>query len=787
MELFIIMIAWFLGIIWGLYCRISIALFLIFLILFYMFSRKNNYLKIIIKKKYIIIFIICFLISYFQITYIEKSFNQKYKDVKEEIEVVGTIISNPSDKDYKITYTLNVESINKDLSYKNTKLLLSVKKEEQQTIYEYGNKIVLKGEFQEAEVKRNYGGFDYKEYLKTKGIYGLVKTNHKNIKIVKENNSNFILKFANDISKSIENRANKLFDKNKASLITGLLIGNIQNLDEDIKEAFRDSNLTHMLAVSGSHMSYIITLISFVISIGKIGKVKSKIITIIILVFFMLITGSSMSVVRACIMSVYMILASLFHKRVNIISSISISFFILMIINPYCILDIGLQLSYGGTIGIVFIYNNFKNIFIKNRKNKNQNKNENEKTLKENIKVKLIDMIFLTISANIIIIPITMYHFNNISLTFVISNVLTSLIIGLLMLVSFVTIMISYIIYPLAQFLSIFLNILLELFIQIATITSKLPFSKILVPTIKIEFIVLYYFFIAIIIFINKIKAKKKKRKIEKKILLSLSKIRTKKIIVILLIITTMTIIFNKNSKYLEIYFIDVSQGDSTLIVTPNNKKILIDGGGSETYDVGGQVLIPYLLDRNVISLDYVLISHVDTDHIGGIFSVLENIKVKEVIICSQAGDSENYQKLKEIVNKKKIKVRVVKKGNLISIDKDVNLKILWPTDEFINENVLNNNSIVAKLEYKTFSMLLTGDIEEIAERKILEEYENTNILRSTVLKIAHHGSKSSSIQSFLNEVKPKIALIGVGKNNTFGHPNDGVLERLKNIRSKSV
>ena len=157
----------------------------------------------------------------------------------------------------------------------------------------------------------------------------------------------------------------------------------------------------------------------------------------------MLITGSSMAVIRACIMSVYMILGSLFHKRVNVISSICISFLILMIINPYSILDIGLQLSYAGTIGIVLLYNPLKKYFIKNK---------DKKSLKliDKIKVNLKDMIILTISANIMIIPITMYHFNNISLTFVISNVLASLIIGLLMLFSFFNITIYFIIYELA-------------------------------------------------------------------------------------------------------------------------------------------------------------------------------------------------------------------------------------------------------------------------------------------------------------------------------------------------
>lgn len=781
MELFIIMIAWILGIIWGLYCKISIALFVIVLVIFYIINRKNKYLKLILKRRHIIIFVICMLISYFQVINIEKSFEKKYKNIQDEVEIVGTIISNPTDKDYKTTYILKVDSINKDSFYKNTKLLLSVKnnKEKQrQTTYECGNKIVFKGEFEEAKTQRNFGGFNYKEYLKTKGIYGIVKTNGADIKLKKINNVNFILKFANKVALSIEKQANKLFSKNEAGLLTGLLIGNIENLDEDIKEAFRDSSLTHMLAISGSHMSYIIIGISFIIYICKIGKIKSKIITIIVLVFFMLITGSSASVVRACIMSVYIILASIFHKRVNVLSSISISLLILMIINPYSILDVGLELSYGGTIGIILFYNNLKKIFIKNKK---------EETYKYKIKVKLQEIIILTISANIIIIPITMYHFNNISFTFIISNLLASLIIGILILLGFITIIISYIIYPLAQFLSIFLNFLLNLFMQIAVFTSKLPLSKILVPSLKIEFIILYYFLIASIIFINKIKNKKNKRNIEKRLLLKVSKITIKKIIVILLIAATIVTVINKIPKDLKIYFIDVSQGDSMLIVTPNNKKLLIDGGGNENYDVGEKILLPYLLDRNIISLDYVLITHADTDHIGGIFSLLENIKVKEVIICSQAKDSENYKKLKKIVNKKKIKVRVVKKENKISIDKDVNLKILWPTDEFINENILNNNSIVAKLEYKTFSMLLTADIEEIAEKKILEEYKNTNILKSTVLKVAHHGSKSSSTQEFLNIVKPKIALIGVGKNNTFSHPNDKVLERLKSLRSQNI
>ena len=237
--------------------------------------------------------------------------------------------------------------------------------------------------------------------------------------------------------------------------------------------------------------------------------------------------------------------------------------------------------------------------------------------------------------------------------------------------------------------------------------------------------------------------------------------------------------------KDLKIYFIDVGQGDSCLIVTPKGKTVLIDGGGSETYDVGENTLIPYLLSRKITMLDYVICSHFDTDHIGGILSVMEELKVKNAVISKQGENSENYKKFKKIAKDKKINVVIVSKGDRLNIEKGMYFDILWPREELIQENILNNNSIVAKLNYNNFSMLFTGDIEEIAEKEIVSIYKGTNALKSTILKVGHHGSKTSSTQEFLNAVKPKIALIGVGENNTFGHPSNSVIERLESSGTK--
>ena len=168
----------------------------------------------------------------------------------------------------------------------------------------------------------------------------------------------------------------------------------------------------------------------------------------------------------------------------------------------------------------------------------------------------------------------------------------------------------------------------------------------------------------------------------------------------------------------------------------------------------------------------------------------MENLNVGKVIISKQGENSDNYQKFKSIVEKNNIKVVVVGASITglarIQIENNIYFDILWPYNEkFINENTLNNNSIVCKLHYKNFSMLFTGDIEKIAEEEILKQYaKKLQILNSTVLKTAHHGSKTSSTQEFINRVNPKIALIGVGKDNKFGHPSEDVVKQLELLRS---
>lgn len=781
MIVFWLLIAYIIGIIWGLYIK-NIALLLvivsIIIVAILKLRKLKRYLKIIISKKIIVIMIIFFTISYTYISICEKSFKDKYKNI-EEITAVATIVGNPKEKEYKTTYKIKVESVNGNREYKNTYLQLEIKKANDGITYKYGQKLLIAGTFKEADGKRNNSGFDYKEYLKINKIHGIITAKQESIKVLKEKNLNIVLININKCSNKIKENANKLFNKNEANLLSGILIGDKEGIEKEVQENFRDSNLSHMLAVSGAHVSYVILGITYVLKKVKVNKLWSNMITIVTLCCFIFLTGASSSVIRACIMAIYIIIGHMMHRKTKLISSVSLSLLIILILNPYKLFDIGLQLSYGGTIGIIL----FSGVLAKKAKLNNLLEGFVNK-----LKYRVKQLIVVCVSANLIIFPIIAAHYSTMCLTFVISNICAGPILGVIIILGFITIFVSFVSIDIAKPFALILNIFIQILMYITKICSSLPFSKIYIKTPSLSQIIIYYMILIFIYYICKIR-KKKRRLIHRKLLRTVQNKKVQKlfIIVIILIFTSMQILKCLPSD-LTIYFIDVGQGDSTLIVTPNHKTILIDGGGTEfesDFDIGKQTLLPEILGQGITKIDYLLISHFDSDHVGGLLTVLESLKVKNAIISRQIEESGNYKKFLKIVKDKKINVMVVKKDDEICIEKNLKIDVLWPKREQITDNVLNNNSIVAKVIYNNFSILFTGDIEKVAEENIIREYKDTNLLTSNIIKIAHHGSKTSSTEGFLNLVNPKIALIGVGRDNKFGHPNEETIQRLKNMKVK--
>ena len=188
------------------------------------------------------------------------------------------------------------------------------------------------------------------------------------------------------------------------------------------------------------------------------------------------------------------------------------------------------------------------------------------------------------------------------------------------------------------------------------------------------------------------------------------------------------------------------------------------------------KVLLPNLLDRRVNKLDYIIVSHFDADHATGVAQILGKIDVSSIILTRQLEENDIYRHILSIAKEKKIKLIYVKEGDVLKIG-GIKISIIHPENKLMINNPMNNNSIVCKVEYNSFSMLLTGDIEMEAEELILRKNIN---LKADVLKVAHHGSKTSTTGEFLKAINPKVALIGVGKNNNFGHPSNEVIQRLK-------
>ncbi len=686
---------------------------------------------LITKNKKIIVILICLIISIGYVSILENKYS-KISDMP--IKEMVTIISDIQEKEYKKVCTAKIVRNNK-------KILINIKMSQDIPSMKYGDSLYIEGEFKQPEEARNYKGYNYKQYLKTKKIIGTVEL--EKAKILKSSNGSFI----HNIQKYIKDTINGTLTDEEGNLLLAILLGDKDKLSEDIQESFKTSNLSHMLAVSGANVSYIILGLTYVLQNSIIGKKNGKIVCIFFLLVFMAITNFTPSVTRACIMAVLTLFSGIIYRKSDVYTNISVAALITLIFNPYSLLDLGFQLSYGGTIGII--------IFIK----RIQEKKSNSKVINY-----IKQMALVSIYANIIIIPIMMYHFNTVSFTFIISNIMASPILGIIVITGFLFIIASITVKPLTRLIAIFIKPILSILIKISQICSKLPFSNILVVTPYMFNVISYY---AIILYC--IKSKKNNK--------------CKIIICLLIVLILINFIIYIFPQKLRIFFIDVGQGDSTLIITPDKKTVLIDGGGSDSFDVGEKVLLPYLLDRRILKVDYVLISHFDTDHCGGILTIMEKVKVKNIIISEQAEHSENYERFKKLMIHKKIRLIEVKKGDKIKIGRYSEFKILFPTSRLLSENPLNNNSIVAQFNYNNFKMLFTGDIEKLAEQQILKT-EKAEI-RADILKVAHHGSKTSSIPEFIKAVRPKIALIGVGKNNTFGHPNQQTIKNLENIKCR--
>ena len=354
------------------------------------------------------------------------SFDKKYPETI-EIKATAQIVSMKKEKERSNSYTVKIIESNLK-NAKNTKIIIYTKKE---IDLKYGDLVQISGDFSKAEVSRNYKGFSYRNYLKQSKIYGSMYA--QNVKIV-DHKSSIIEKiyiFKNKLYCTLENIYD---DENTIAFLKGILLGDSSNLDDEIKDNFKNSSMSHVLAISGMHVSYVIIGVQVVLDKFVNSRKLKNYIIILVLGFFVIITGCAPSCMRACIMSVMLLISQNFYRKNNFYITILFTFLILFFINPFNIFAVGMWLSFGGTLGIV-LFHKFLQRFL-----------ECKFKIKSKFIKSFLNIFLVSFSAQIMILPIMIYCFNTISLTFFVSNLLIYFLVGPILSLGYISLIVGTII-----------------------------------------------------------------------------------------------------------------------------------------------------------------------------------------------------------------------------------------------------------------------------------------------------------------------------------------------------
>ena len=577
-----------------------------------------------------------------------------------------------------------------------------------------GDILKVEGSLSKPSINKTDNLFNYKEYLYNKKIFYLLEID-KYKKI--SNNKNIIYTIKNIIRNRINNRYLYTF-----------ILGDKSYLSTDVITSYQENGISHLFAISGMHISLLSGIILKLLNKLKIEENKKYYITIVFLLIYLLIADTSPSIIRGVLFFILFSLNNIYYFYIKPYNLFILALSITFLINPFYIYDIGFQYSFLISLSLLLTSNY---LISKNY---------------------IISLLKVSLISTIISIPIQIKNFYQINLLCIINNLIF---VPLISLIIFPLSLLVLLFPPLELIYNLLINILEKLSIFISHINIfKLVFIKL--PDI---FYLIYLILIILSLYYLLIK--------KKKLIL---------IITILLLLIHCNYNFLIPNKYID--FIDVGQGDSTLIHI-NNKNILVDTGGRITYQnkefnnrikttsIVSTRTIPLLKSLGIKRIDYLILTHGDKDHMGESINLINNYKVKNIIFnCGEYNYLEN-ELLKEINNKN------IKNYSCIN-----ELKVHKNTLYFLQTKIYDNendNSNVIYTEVNNKKILLMGDASIKTEKEILKEYDIENI---DILKVGHHGSKTSSSKDFISVTNPKYSIISVGKNK-YGHPNKEVLETL--------
>lgn len=732
---------------------------------------------------------------------------------KDKLTVEGLVCSPPRNLPDKTSLVVNSLSIIRDdhsIPVRG-KILLSVK--DTGRLFKYGNYIRMKVKLKRPRNFNNPGGFDYAKYLLYRGIRlrGYV-SKASDIVIMRESAGNYFRtrmeRYRSSLRKSMLDNA----PSPEGSILQALILGEKEGIPEDIIEGFNRAGVSHILAISGLHVGIIafITLFAIrtVIKSSEYLLLKcnifqvSALFAIIPIAGYAFIAGLRISTVRATIMIICFLIALFTGRGRDLLNVLAFAAFAILIVSPAALFDVSFQLSFMAVASIILITPTLSAMIPKA---------EEEGILRKGI-VGIILFMMASLSAIIGTCPLVAFYFNRVSTVALISNLFVIPIMGFIVLPLGILFIITASFVPVATALIQAASFFIRLSVSIVDFLASLSFASFNVVTPTIPEIVLYYLLIITLLKLLEGRRSEAGRTehassagaVDYCLPVAFMRLgglyRANRNRILVLCLSSILLFFivdifhagiaTNRQRYLSVTFIDVGQGNSTLVTFPGGTTMLVDGGGfyDRSFDLGRYVVAPYLWHEKITEVDIMVLTHPDQDHIGGLPYIAENFAVGEVWSNGCESGNESCRILKKIIREKAIRHRIVDKNTPRRTIGGVSVEILNPVKSASDGRLrfpdfdYNNNGVVMKMTFGKQSILLPADISRLAEAELVASGTD---LRADILMAPHHGAGTSSTVAFLKAVRPAVVVISCGPDNVFGFPHSDVLERYRSAGAK--
>ncbi|MBP3493277.1 MAG: DNA internalization-related competence protein ComEC/Rec2 [Oscillospiraceae bacterium] len=533
-------------------------------------------------------------------------------------------------------------------------------------------------------------------------------------------------------------------DEAVSGFVTAILTGDRSGLRQEDEVAFSETGLSHLLAVSGLHCTFLVTLLALLIPRGR--RKLFAFVTIPVLLFYMLMVGMTPSVVRACVMMIFVLVAPVFWRDSDSLTGLSAALLILLLWNPYSVNSISLQLSFAATAGILFLSPRLYPLMLKLPL---------EKTVWKRIWSAFSASVTASLGAMLFTAPLTAYYFGIFTVLSPICNLLVVPVAGAAFMVSFLIVLLGFIWLPAAQICGWMVWVLVQYVLQAAHLLMRIPGHALYFTNSYLKYWLVYVYVMLIGCFCSK---DRRRKYALTGILAALS---------LLLVVQ----LGKREYHYgdLNILALDVGQGESVLLYS-SDETVLVDCGSSNSYiDAGGRAA-DQLHTMGIKRLDAIVVTHYHADHTNGLEELMLRVGVEKLYLPQIEDEYGVKDRLLELAEKYGIDVFFAEQQMTAPLGEAI-LRIYPP----LGEGDMNEQGLTVLCSAEDFDVLITGDMAGSTEKKLVERYTLPDI---EVLVVSHHGSKYSTAKDFLEEVKPETAIISVG-DNSYGHPSDVVLTRL--------